>query len=151
MATVRKPISPRPRTSSTGGERLVIALALVVPLALILVVLRPWSGTTGPGQSPASDQARSASVLARRPSTTSAEPPPTLVPPTLTPAAIAVQTSAGAEPTSLPRGSYTVRSGDELKQIAAQYGVSIRTIIDANDIPNPDSLRVGQVLRIPEP
>jgi nucleoid-associated protein YgaU len=150
MAAVRKPLAPRPRTSSTGAERLIIGLALVVPLALILAVLRPWP-TTGVGQSQATEDAQRASVLARRPSTTSAEPPPTLVPPTLTPAAIAVQTSAGAEPTSLPRGSYTVRSGDELKQIAAQYGVSIRAIIDANDIPNPDSLRVGQVLRIPEP
>jgi LysM repeat protein len=49
----------------------------------------------------------------------------------------------------MPR-TYTVQRGDELKQIAAQYGVTIWTIINANDIPNPDSLRVGQVLTIPE-
>jgi LysM repeat protein len=36
------------------------------------------------------------------------------------------------------------------KQIAAAYGVSIRKIIDANDIPDPERLRVGQVLQIPD-
>jgi LysM repeat protein len=46
-------------------------------------------------------------------------------------------------------GTYTVQKGDELRHIAAKYGVSIWKIIDANEIPNPDSLRVGQVLRIP--
>lgn len=82
-------------------------------------------------------------------------PPPTLVPPPPTPrpAAPAVAAAPAAEPTDvpLPKGSYTVKPGDELKGIAAQSGVSIWKIIQANDIPNPDSLRVGQVLKIPEP
>jgi spore germination protein YaaH len=43
-----------------------------------------------------------------------------------------------------------VKPGDELKHIAAAYGVSIWRIVDTNDIPNPDSLRVGQVLEIPD-
>jgi spore germination protein len=42
-----------------------------------------------------------------------------------------------------------VQRGDLLKQIAARYGVSIASILAINDIPNPDSLRVGQVLVIP--
>ena len=44
----------------------------------------------------------------------------------------------------------SVQHGDELKNIAAQYGVSIWKIIASNDIPDPDSLRVGQVLKIPD-
>lgn len=43
-----------------------------------------------------------------------------------------------------------VQRGDELKGIAAEFGVSIFSIIAANPIPNPDSLTVGQVLVIPE-
>lgn len=45
---------------------------------------------------------------------------------------------------------HTVRPGETLSQIAAAYGVRTRAIIEANDIPNPDMLRVGQVLFIPE-
>jgi len=33
---------------------------------------------------------------------------------------------------------------------AAAYGVTVRSIVEANDIPNPDRLRVGQKLFIPE-
>jgi LysM repeat protein len=45
--------------------------------------------------------------------------------------------------------TYVVQRGDILKQIAARYGVSMASIIAINNIPNPDSLQVGQVLNIP--
>jgi hypothetical protein len=45
--------------------------------------------------------------------------------------------------------TYTVQRGDLLKQIAARHGVSMASILAINDIPNPDSLRIGQVLVIP--
>ncbi len=45
---------------------------------------------------------------------------------------------------------HTVQPGETLSQIAAAYGVTARVIIEANDIRNPDMLRVGQVLFIPE-
>ena len=54
-----------------------------------------------------------------------------------------------ATPTPRSAATYTVKPGDELKNIAAAYHVSIWSIIDHNNIPNPDSLRVGQVLQIP--
>ena len=60
-----------------------------------------------------------------------------------------------ATPTAVPSQSgpayrtYVVQRGDILKQIAARYGVSMASIIAINNIPNPDSLRVGQVLTIP--
>jgi LysM repeat protein len=47
--------------------------------------------------------------------------------------------------------TYTVQRGDILKQIAARYGVSMTSIMAINTIPNPDSLRIGQVLTIPPP
>jgi len=93
--------------------------------------------------------------VTHRPAASNAAAPPTLVAPTATP--VPPTPTTAPVPTSppvpttppLPR-SYTVQRGDELKQIAAQYKVSIWSIIDSNDIPNPDSLRVGQVLKIPD-
>lgn len=46
---------------------------------------------------------------------------------------------------------YTVRSGDSLGVIAARYGISWEQLAQANDIPNPNLLDVGQVLTIPVP
>jgi len=58
-------------------------------------------------------------------------------------------------PRTIPRPvgyrTYTVQRGDILKQIAARYGVSMASIMAINSIPNPDSLRIGQVLTIPPP
>lgn len=47
--------------------------------------------------------------------------------------------------------SHIVRAGDTLTKIAERYDVSIRALLNANDVPNPDFLRVGQVLKLPEP
>lgn len=44
---------------------------------------------------------------------------------------------------------YTVGPGDTLSAIAAAYSVSAQAIIDANDLKNPDNLRVEQKLFIP--
>jgi LysM repeat protein len=45
---------------------------------------------------------------------------------------------------------YTVQRGDELLALANKFGVTVKEIIANNEIANPDSLRVGQVLRIPK-
>jgi membrane-bound lytic murein transglycosylase D len=47
--------------------------------------------------------------------------------------------------------SYThvVRSGDTLGAIASRYGSTVETIVAANGVRNPRSLRIGQVLVIP--
>lgn len=46
---------------------------------------------------------------------------------------------------------HEVRTGETLSAIAAAYGVRVRAIQEANDIADPNRLRVGQVLFIPEP
>lgn len=50
-----------------------------------------------------------------------------------------------------PQGSiaYTVRLGDTLTSIAQQFGVTVEAIMEANDLPDPDRLEVGQILIIP--
>lgn len=82
--------------------------------------------------------------------------------PTAAPAAEATSAptaEATAEATSAPEATaeatggfaeYTVQRGDILQAIAKQYGVTVKDIIANNQIANPDSLRVGQVLRIPK-
>jgi len=46
-------------------------------------------------------------------------------------------------------GAYTVAAGDTLGVIAARFGVSVDAIAAANDITDPNRIRVGQVLLIP--
>ena len=46
---------------------------------------------------------------------------------------------------------YVVQAGDTLSTIAAAHGVSLETLLSANNLANPDVLAVGQVLRLPEP
>lgn len=51
-------------------------------------------------------------------------------------------------PPSTP-GTYTVRPGDTLYRIAAQFGTTVSALIQANNIFNPNLIHVGQVLIIP--
>lgn len=45
-------------------------------------------------------------------------------------------------------GTYTVKAGDTLSGIAAQFGTSYQAIASQNGISNPNEITVGQVLRI---
>jgi len=59
---------------------------------------------------------------------------------------------ANAQATAQPAGqyrTYKVQSGDTLTSIAAQFGTTTNTIIQLNDIRDPNSLYVGQVLKLP--
>lgn len=67
-----------------------------------------------------------------------------------------IQTPTPDDPHPLPplrsqEETYTVQAGDSLGQIAGRYSVSLKQLIDANDLGNPDLLYVGQVLQIPVP
>ena len=46
--------------------------------------------------------------------------------------------------------SYTVRSGDTLSSIASRHNARVRDIVNANRIEDPNRLRVGQTLFIPQ-
>jgi LysM repeat protein len=45
---------------------------------------------------------------------------------------------------------YTIQKGDTLKTIAETHSVTIRAILSINQIPDPDSLVVGTVIRVPK-
>jgi LysM repeat protein len=138
----------QPKASRPGPERFILALALLLPLGVVAVALAQIPGIDLRLPSTAVYADAGGQLLTQRVAPSSVAPPPTLSAPTATPVPTVVPTPV-ASPT--PRGprTYTVQQGDELKNIAADEGVSIWTIISANDIPNPDSLRVGQVLKIP--
>jgi LysM repeat protein len=154
-------------------DKLILLVALAIPLVILGVGLPTLSGTMAPASTtnvnepllpspaPASD---TAAPSARPSLPLDATPPPTLVPPTRavpepTPIAQAAEPVEVVKPTAAViqstrvagRRTYTVQRGDELKEIAAAHGVSMASIVAINDIPDPDSLRVGQVLTIPDP
>jgi LysM repeat protein len=62
-----------------------------------------------------------------------------------------VTPTPGPTQTPVPSGfeSYTVKSGDTLFSIARLYGTTVQAIVDANNLSNPDSLSIGDVLLIP--
>jgi LysM repeat protein len=45
--------------------------------------------------------------------------------------------------------THTVREGEDTVSIAIMYGVSPSAVMDLNDLKNTDSLKVGQVLKLP--
>ncbi len=44
---------------------------------------------------------------------------------------------------------YVVRSGETLSDIAKRLGASVQDLLNYNDLPDPDRIRPGQVLRVP--
>ncbi len=56
----------------------------------------------------------------------------------------------GQEPTPpAPERTYTVRRGDTLWALARRYHTTVSELVRLNNIPNPDLIYVGQVLRLP--
>ncbi len=45
--------------------------------------------------------------------------------------------------------TYTVRAGDTLVSIATRFGVTVQAIQQLNNLPSPDQIYTGQVLKIP--
>lgn len=63
---------------------------------------------------------------------------------------LTIPTSGAAAPPSTPASrTYTVQPGDTLAKIAVRFGVTVNDLVKANDLPDPNTIRVGQVLRIP--
>ena len=137
------------KASNPGPEKYVLALALLLPLAVTLFALAQVPGVDLrlPASLVYADQ-QLVNIAAKRPVASHQAPPPTLAAPTATPKP--TRTAVPPSPTPIKGRTYTVQQGDELKHIAAQYGMNIWKIINNNDIPDPDSLRVGQLLKIPD-
>ena len=54
--------------------------------------------------------------------------------------------------TTIPEGVrqfYVIKSGDTLAKIASSFGVTMRSLIELNNIENPDNVSAGATLEIP--
>jgi LysM repeat protein len=86
---------------------------------------------------------------------------PTLVPPpatststrVVTTPAVSSSTTVAATPSTgvTYPFTYTVQAGDSISLIAKRFNVPAAKIMAANNITNPDLIKVGQVLIIPDP
>ncbi len=47
--------------------------------------------------------------------------------------------------------TYTVQAGDTLGGIAKRFGVTVDQLVQWNGLANPDSIDVGQVLKVSDP
>jgi len=53
-------------------------------------------------------------------------------------------------PTAVTGQSYRVQPGDNLYVISLRFGVTVASIVQANNLENPNRLFVGQMLIIPQ-
>src|SRR5438132_10914392 len=110
------------RTSGGGPERLVLGLALLVPLAVAVLALMQLPGTSLASPSSLMLSSVGADFVPKRPAASNPGPPPTLAVPTATPrpTATPVPPTPVVKATATPQkgGTYTVKPGDELKHIA---------------------------------
>lgn len=88
-----------------------------------------------------------------QPTPTPGEP---LALPTVTPLTIAtVEPPAGPTPkptpTALTAITHIVETGDTLYDLATKYDTTIEAIVEANELPDPNNLKLGQKLIIPLP
>lgn len=102
----------------------------------------PPTGTPAPTATATARATSAPAATATRAATATAPTPRATAPAGATAAATATATGG-------PFTAYTVQPGDTLKAIAELYGVTVQELIAANELPNPDSLTVGTVVRVP--
>jgi LysM repeat protein len=91
-------------------------------------LLVPGQGATATPETPAPTPVQATAVVAATPTGVAATPTPGAA-------------TAGGAPTV-----YTVRSGDTLNKIAARFGMTVKAIMAANGLTNPDFIYVGERL-----
>lgn len=142
----RLPAVPNVRVDHSIGQGALLVL-MAIAFAAILVARFSSGGGETPTGAVASE---SPSVSATPAVPTSAGSPVTTVDPSpsdaasLPPSAAPATTAPPDRPTT-----YTVRRGDTLSGIAAEFGTTIKELVDLNGIADPSHLRVGQVLKLP--
>ncbi len=125
-----------------------LALMALLPLAVAIACVR--SSPASQGYIPILTTEVPASTLQAPAATRNPYLPATRAPgdPILTPTPDAPRLMPTAR---TDNESYTVQYGDTLGKIAQRYGVTLETLIQANNLANPNLLEVGVVLDIPAP
>jgi LysM repeat protein len=118
---------------------LMLLVLLGVAVALLLVAALPGLLSRGGNAAPASPSASSAASQFEVPLTSDAPTPTTFLSPSASVGAPSFRT-------------YTVKAGDTLTRIANKFGLKTWELRLANpSLDKPNSLKIGQVLNIPEP
>lgn len=144
FAAVETAKEKKPKTEPTVQSPKLpeVTLSLPIAIGLILLILAIGAGAVW-GVMRGSAQAAVPATPSATPSLT-----PTI---TMTPTATATA-KPEATWTPLPPIEYTVAAGDNCITIAAQFNVSVTSIIAANNLSAAcDNLNPGQVLSIPQP
>lgn len=135
-------------TGSTGGlsERHSCAkLGVLVGLVLVLL-LAACSGPLGDDDAasttPGDGTEQDAGPLPTMPIVTPTPFDPESIAPTSTP--------RQQTPLEIPE-TYVVQEGDSLYSIAARFDVEIAELVAVNNLADPNDIRVGQELQIPQP
>jgi LysM repeat protein len=83
------------------------------------------------------------STTAKKPSVTTAKPGATTVAPP-------VETAAPTAPTTtVPMTDYVIAAGDTMSGIAKKFGVTMQALLLANNLTDPNLVRVGQKIKVP--
>lgn len=131
-ATTGEETSPRPETETaeTPAEQPATTETTTGGETAPVTTTEEQPATTTPAETPAETTAETpATTTPETPATTTTEQPTTT--------------------TTTNTGTHTVVAGENLYRIGLQYGVSWVVLAQYNNLPNANSLVVGQVLRIP--
>jgi len=138
-ASVRVPAGATSAAGPTGAT----TQGTVVPTAAGGGLISPVGGATvisaltpGPGGASATQE----------PATTGSITPTLVLPTPVVVQPVATQKPAG---TGTQYTLYTVKAGDTLYSIAVNYGTTVTELAAANNIADPSTIVVGQVLKIP--
>jgi LysM repeat protein len=75
--------------------------------------------------------------------------PPHPVTPAVPPVELPAEVSPGA-PSAASANTYVVKAGDSLSKIAARHGVNAKELAELNQIADPNKIRIGQKLLLPD-
>jgi LysM repeat protein len=143
-----------------AGRELQAALAGLLGLALVLILVVRFSGGSDAGTPGGSSSPRPSAAATVTPSTAGATSgatsgagasvAPSAAGPSA-PASAGPTANATPRPTKTPAAArtYKVKSGDTLSAIAARYKTTVATLMQLNNITDPRTLKVGQILKLP--
>ena len=137
-----------PTVRLVGGTRSSgqMVLAGLMAIAFGAIVVTRFSGAGDPSPAAGGSSPSTAAAPSASPALVRASPTPSVA---LTPRPSPVPSDPPLTAPPTPARTYTVRRGDTLSGIAAEYGTTVKALVELNDIEDPSRLRVGAVLELP--
>ncbi len=127
----------------------IVALALASLVVLFLVIWPPASSTSDDTVRTIATTVPIISATATPTPRGGAATPTRVATPSGSPTTAASPSAAAGSPTAAP-ATYTVKAGDTLGAIAAQFNTTVAAILAANPGITANSIQIGLVLKIPQ-